>query len=349
MKIAGAAGAFPPHRYHQSVITEALLSHWGEKLQRSETVSRLHSRTGVEYRNFAFPLTDYTRFQRWGQSNAAWLEIAENLAERALDDALKRGGLARGDLDALFVVSITGVASPSLDARLINRMGLRPDLKRTPIFGLGCVGGAVGLTRAADYVKAYPAQCAAVLAVEVCSLTFQRDDLSMPNLISTGLFGDGAAAVVIAGSDRKAAGPAILGSRSVFYPDSEDIMGWGISEKGFQILLSAKLPDLIEQRLRQNVDGFLADYGLDRSDICSWVIHTGGPKILQAIERALDLSDSDLELSWESLRGHGNISSASVLLVLEQTMETRRPVPGTLGFLAAMGPGFCSEFILIRW
>ena len=349
MKIAGAAGAFPPHRYHQYAITDALRAYWGDKLQRPETLTRLHSRAGVEYRNFAFPLTDYQRFESWGQSNAAWMEIAEELGERAIDGALECGGLTRHDLDALFVVSITGVASPSLDARLINRMGLRPNIKRTPIFGLGCVGGATGLTRAADYVKAYPTQCAAVLAVEVCSLTLQRDDLSMPNLISTGLFGDGAAAVIVVGAERPSAGPTILGSRSVFYPGSEEIMGWDISEKGFRIVLSPKLPELIQQRLGADLDCFLDDFALDRGDIGNWVIHTGGPKILEAVERALGLSDRDLKLSRESLRRHGNISSASVLLVLEETITSHRPAPGTLGLLAAMGPGFCSELILMRW
>jgi alkylresorcinol/alkylpyrone synthase len=168
MKIAGAAGAFPPHRYHQYVITDALRAHWGEKLPRPELLTRLHSRSGVDYRNLAFSLPEYKRFETWGQSNRAWIAIAEQLGERALDGALERAGFSRHDLDALFVVSITGVASPSLDVRLINRMTLRPDIKRTPIFGLGCVGGAAGLTRAADYVKAYPTQAAHTHRVLMC-------------------------------------------------------------------------------------------------------------------------------------------------------------------------------------
>ena len=349
MKIAGAASAFPPHRYHQYVITDALRAFWGEKLQRPELLTRLHSRAGVDDRNLAYAMADYQRFDTWGQSNCAWMETAEQLGEKAIDSALERAGLVRRDLNALFVVSITGVASPSLDARLINRMTLWPDIKRTPIFGLGCVGGAAGLTRAADYVKAYPTQAAALLAVEVCSLTLQRDDVSTPNLISTGLFGDGAAAVIVVGAQRPSAGPAILATRSVFYPDSEEIMGWDISEKGFRIVLSPKLPELIEQRLGADLDRFLGDFALCRADIGNWVVHTGGPKILEAVERALGLSDRDLKLSWECLRRHGNISSASVLLVLEETMMSCRPKPGTLGILAAMGPGFCCELILIRW
>ena len=349
MMIAGVASAFPPHCYDQHTISDALRGYWGDKLQRPELLTRLHSRTGVEYRNFAFPLNHYARFENWGQSNAAWMEVAEQLGEKAIDGALERAGLARRDIDALFVVSITGVASPSLDARLINRMKLRSDIKRTPIFGLGCVGGATALTRAADYVKAYPTQSAVLLAVEVCSLTLRTDDLSMPNLISTGLFGDGAAAVMVVGAERPSAGPAILGTRSLFYPDTEQIMGWDISEKGFRIVLSPELPALIQQHLALDVDRFLAEFGLARGDIGNWVIHTGGPKILEAVACALGLSDRDLTLSWESLRRHGNISSASVLLVLEETITAHRPAPGTLGLLAAMGPGFCSELLLLRW
>jgi alkylresorcinol/alkylpyrone synthase len=226
---------------------------------------------------------------------------------RAIDAALKGTGLAREDLDALFVASITGVASPSLDARLINRMRLRPDIKRTPIFGVGCVGGALGLTRAADHVLAYPGHAAALLAVEFCSLTIQRDDLSTANLISTGLFGDGAAAVIVTGAERsvrqaRAAGPAgpqILGCRSSFYPDSEDVMGWQISEESFRIVLSPRLPDLIKRHLPADLDTFLRGFGLVRADIGNWLIHTGGPKVLQAVQEALDLAEHDLDRSWE--------------------------------------------------
>src|SRR5579863_9946459 len=234
MMIAGVASAFPPHCYDQHTISDALRGYWGDKLQRPELLTRLHSRTGVEYRNFAFPLNHYARFENWGQSNAAWMEVAEQLGEKAIDGALERAGLARRDIDALFVVSITGVASPSLDARLINRMKLRPDIKRTPIFGIGCAGGAIGLTRAADYALAYPDHTAALLCVEICSLTMQPEDFSTTNLIASGLFGDGAAAVIVSGSrtahrssngssQSSRPGPQILGTGSVFYPDTEEI------------------------------------------------------------------------------------------------------------------------------
>jgi alkylresorcinol/alkylpyrone synthase len=349
MRILSVGSAFPQNLYPQETITSAIKQHWGERLEHPEVLDRLHSRSGVKQRYLSFPLEQYAQFETFGETNRAWLKVAAELGERAIDGALERAGLERHDLDALYVVSVTGIASPSLDARLINRMGLRPDIKRTPIFGIGCVGGAMGLTRAADYVLAYPRQVAVILSVELCSLTIQRDDLTPVNMISLGLFADGAVAAILAGAERSHAGPAIVSSRSVFYPDTEDIMGWDISEKGFAIVLSQRLPELIKQRLGADVDAFLAANGLTRSEIKSWVIHPGGPKILQAVEIALRLCNRELALSWECLSEFGNLSSGSVLKVLEATMTKRRPEPGAPGVILAMGPGFCSEMMLVRW
>jgi len=190
---------------------------------------------------------------------------------------------------------------------------------------------------------------AAVLAVELCSLTLQQEDLSVANLISSGLFGDGAGAVLVAGSERESSGPEILATRSVFYPNSEHVMGWDISEKGFRIVLSREVPEVVEQHLASDVDAFLADEGLSRPDIGSWVLHTGGPRVLEATAAALGLKEDALAASWDCLRRTGNLSSASVLVVLEEVMMNRRPAEGTYSILAAMGPGFCSELVLLRW
>src|SRR5208282_4364748 len=190
----------PEHRFSQGAITAALKSYWSGEPLNPDVLARLHSRVGVEHRHLAFPLERYSEFVSWGETNRAWLEVAEELGVRAIDAALCRAGLSRDDLNALFVVSITGIASPSLDARLINRMRLRSNIKRTPIFGVGCAGGAVALSRAADYTRAYPDHTAALLSVEICSLTIQRDDISMASLIAAGLFADGAAAAVVRGS-----------------------------------------------------------------------------------------------------------------------------------------------------
>jgi alkylresorcinol/alkylpyrone synthase len=349
MRIAAVASAFPKHHYKQEVLVAALQKYFGAKLPNPQRLERIYSHMAVGERYLTLPLSAYYEIKSWGEANNAWIEAGQVLGQQSLCRALTSAGLGAREIDALFVVSVTGIASPSLDARLINLMGLSPNIKRVPIFGLGCVAGAAGIARAADYVRAYPGQVAALLAVELCSLTIQRDDLSIANLISAALFGDGAAAVLVTGSGRDADGPEILATRSVFYPQTEHVMGWDISEKGFRIVLSPEVPAMAERHIAQDVDEFLADVNFTRQDIGSWILHSGGPKVLEAMAASLNLPDGALDASWESLRRVGNISSVSVLLVLEEVMNRCRPSPGTLSLLAAMGPGFCSELVLLRW
>jgi alkylresorcinol/alkylpyrone synthase len=312
-------------------------------------LERLHRNVTVEGRHLALTTEKYYDIATWGQANDIWIEVAQELGEQALCRALHHAGLDAQELGALFFVSVTGIASPSIDAMLINRMRLAKNIRRVPIFGLGCVAGAAGIARAADYVKAYPGQAAALVSVELCSLTIQRDDLSVANLISSGLFADGAASVIVTGGEIESTGPEILATRSIFYPETEEMMGWKITEKGFRITLSPEVPVLIREHLGHDVDAFLADHGYQRADIGSWVLHTGGPKVLEATAAALDLHNGQLDASWDCLKKVGNLSSASVLVVLEDVIRNRRPKPGTLGILAAMGPGFCSELLLVRW
>jgi alkylresorcinol/alkylpyrone synthase len=353
MKIASAASAFPKHYYSQKFLLEQLQEYWGDQLKNPLLLARLHRNVAVEGRHLAIPTEKYYEITTWGQANDIWIQVAQELGEQALCRALHHAGLDSSALGALFFTSVTGISSPSIDALLINRMGLPANIKRVPIFGLGCVAGAAGIARAADYVRAYPSQAAALVSVELCSLTIQRDDLSVANLISSGLFADGSAAVIVTGDDLNAtgpsAGPEILATRSVFYPDTEQMMGWKVTEKGFRITLSPEVPVLIREHLGYDMDAFLGDHGYKRSDIGSWVLHTGGPKVLEATAAALDLHDGQLDASWDCLKKVGNLSSASVLVVLEDVMKNRRPQPGTLGVLAAMGPGFCSELLLLRW
>jgi alkylresorcinol/alkylpyrone synthase len=349
MRIASAASAFPKHYYTQKFLLEKLQEYWGDRLRNPQMLARLHRNVTVEGRYLALPTEKYYDITTWGQANDIWIEVAQELGEQALCRALHHAGLESQELGALFFVSVTGIASPSIDAMLINRMRLPANIKRVPIFGLGCVAGAAGIARAADYVRAYPSQAAALVSVELCSLTIQRDDLSVANLISSGLFADGAASVIVTGDQIDSAGPAILATRSIFYPATEEMMGWKVTEKGFRITLSPEVPVLIREHLGHDVDAFLADHGHQRSDIQSWVLHTGGPKVLEATAAALDLHNGQLDASWDCLRRVGNLSSASVLVVLEDVIRNRRPEPGTLGLLAAMGPGFCSELLLLQW
>jgi len=349
MQIASAASAFPKNYYSQKFLLEQLQEYWGDRLRNPQMLARLHRNVAVEGRHLALPYEKYYELKTWGCANDAWIQVAQELGEQALCRALHYSGLEASKLGALFFTSVTGISSPSIDALLINRMGLPPNIKRIPIFGLGCVAGAAGIARAADYVRAYPKQAAALVSVELCSLTIQREDLSVANLISSGLFADGSAAVVVTGDELPSTGPEILATRSVFYPDTERMMGWQVSEKGFNIVLSPEVPTLIRENLGKDVDAFLSDHGHGRADIGSWVLHTGGPKVLEATGDALDLHDGQLSASWDCLKRVGNLSSASVLVVLEDVMRNRRPEPGTLGLLAAMGPGFCSELVLLKW
>lgn len=349
MRIAAAASAFPDHYYPQAALTAALEQFWGARLRSPALLRRMHEHAQVDGRYLALPIYAYPGLKTWGEANRAWMEVAERVGGQALCRAATKAGISAQDIDALFFVSVTGVASPSIDAKLINRLGLNPNLRRVPIFGLGCVAGAAGISLAADYVRAYPDRVAALVSVELCSLTLQHDDMSMANLISSGLFGDGAAAVLIAGAESALRGPAIVATKSVFYPGTECVMGWDISESGFRIVLSPEVPQVIREHLRADTDAFLAEFGLTRADIGCWVLHTGGPRVLEATQEALELDRTDVAASWDCLRRMGNLSSASVLIVLEEIMAHRAPPAGTWSVLAAMGPGFCSELVLLRW
>jgi alkylresorcinol/alkylpyrone synthase len=354
MRILSAASAFPAYYYPQTVLRDALKMFWGSRLESPRLLDRLWANAGVDGRHLVRPIEEYPSIDTWGKANDIWIQAAEDLGSEAICRALAAAGHGVSDVGALFFVSITGVSSPSIEARLINRMGLPRNLKRIPIFGLGCVAGAAGIARAADYVRAFPDQIAVLLSVELCSLTMQHDDLSIANQISAALFGDGAAAVAIAGDHVEGSGPGMPGprivdTRSSFYPGTQDAMGWTISERGFSIVLSPEVPNVIRENLGRDADEFLAQNGLTRGDIGSWVLHTGGPKVLEATQEALGIPESAIAASWDLLRRTGNLSSASVLLVLEETMAHRRPPPDTWGVLAAMGPGFCSELVLLRW
>jgi alkylresorcinol/alkylpyrone synthase len=349
MQVAAVGAALPSHYYDQETLTAALAGVWGTRHHNVERLASLHRNVLVGGRHLALPLEAYASLGSFTASNDAFIRCAVDLGERAVRDAVGRAGLALTDIDHIFFVSVTGLAVPSVDARLVNRLGLRPDVKRTPIFGLGCVAGAAGVARAADYVKAYPDGVAVVLSVELCSLTLQREDLSIPNIIASGLFGDGAAAALVVGSERRATGPRLLATRSVFYPDTERVMGWDITSEGFRIVLSAEVPQVVQRHVGRDIDAFLTDLGLCRADLASYVCHPGGPKVLAAFAETLGLSPEALAVTHRSLATVGNLSSASVLMVLRDTMQEHRPPAGSLGLMMAMGPGFCSELVLLKW
>ncbi|WP_327090600.1 type III polyketide synthase [Nonomuraea sp. NBC_01738] len=331
----------PEHRYGQAEITDAIAAWPGvdEPLLR-----HLHTATQVEGRNLALPLADYAKLDTFTQANDAYREIALDLAERAVVEVLRTTGTAPAEIDQLVLCSSTGLATPSLDATLAQRTGLRADVRRLPIFGLGCAAGASGLARLHDYLAGRPDDTALLVCVELCSLTVQRDDVSVANLVAGGLFGDGAAAVVATGRPGGAA-PEVLATRSHLYPDTQHLMGWHVGEYGFRIVLSPDLTGFVAEHVPGDLRAFLAEHGLTPGDVGTWICHPGGPKIIDALAESLDLPAEALAVSRRSLREHGNLSSVSVLHVLRET--TGRP--GEPAVLMALGPGFSSELLLLRW
>lgn len=351
MRIASVFGVLPPHRYGQRQVTDALVGMGLDRTAgRSALLDRLHDSARVRTRHLTLPLERYGTLSGFGEANDVFIDAALDYGTAAVKGALAEAGLSPTDVDLVISTSVTGLAVPSIDARIAGGLGLRQDVKRVPVFGLGCVAGAAGIARMYDYLRAWPDQVAVLLSVELCSLTLQRDDFSTANLVASALFGDGAAAVVACGDEHPlAAGPEVVATRSRLYPDTERVMGWDVKDTGFQIVLGADVPDVVRRHLAGDVTTFLADHGLEPADVTAWVCHPGGPKVLDAVQDALGLPDDALELTWRSLAEIGNLSSASVLHVLRDTLRLRPPPAGTPGMLLAMGPGFCAELVLLRW
>ncbi|HTY56309.1 MAG TPA: 3-oxoacyl-[acyl-carrier-protein] synthase III C-terminal domain-containing protein [Candidatus Binataceae bacterium] len=343
--------ALPPNYYPQSVLSAALWNEWRGRGESSALFDRIHRSVGVEGRHLALPMEDYRALDSFSKLNDKWIARATDLAAEAAQAALRQADYTPDAIDHLFITTVTGIASPSVDAKVINRLSMRADIKRTPIFGLGCVGGAAGIARAADYLRAFPAHTAMLIAVELCSLTLQLEDRSVANIIASGLFADGAAAAILTGGARTDSTPAprILTSRSIFFSDTEEMMGWRLADSGFRIVLSVRVPELIYENLRPAVDSFLAEQNLSRGDIRHWISHPGGPKILQAIEGSLELPREALARSWKSLAAIGNLSSASALFVAGDLLDSKIAKQGEYGMLLAMGPGFCGELVLLQW
>jgi len=347
-RIVAVRSAFPDHRYPQAELTRKIAELSGLGPAQRLLLERLHANAGVETRHTVLPLSEYAALRGTGPINDRYIGEATDLGERALRGALDAAGLDARDLDLLIVTSVTGVAVPSLDARLIPRLGLRPDVKRLPVFGLGCVAGAAGLGRLHDYLLGWPQHTAALLAVELCSLNWPATDVKTADLVVSGLFGDGAVALVAAGGQAPGA-PRVIASRSEVYPDSGDTLGWRLGTDGFRILLTAELADVVERQLSDSVTSFLADHGLTVDDITTWVCHPGGPKVIDAIQHSLKLPDTAVEMSRRSLAEAGNMSSASVLHNLEKTIDSCPPPAGSSGLMIGLGPGVSAELVLMQW
>jgi len=358
-RLLAVAPALPPHMQPQAEITSMLGPLLAPDPGRRALLERLHAASGIRTRHLALPLAAYAGLGSFRQANDLFISLGTDLAAQALKRALDLAGVQPAEVDLLLFTTVTGVAAPSIDALLVERLGLRPDVRRMPSFGLGCAGGAAGLASAHDYLVGHPRQVAVLVCLELCSLTLQRGDDSTANLVSSAIFGDGSAAAVLVGDEwatgdetggaGHGSGPSVVASRSRLFPGTQDALGWQIGDSGFRIVLSAGLPDVIQAHLAEEVAALLAPHGLTSADVGAWVVHAGGPKVLDAVCAALDLPAEALDASRESLATVGNLSSASVLHVLHTIDGRGRPADGTVGVVIAFGPGVGCEFVLLRW
>jgi alkylresorcinol/alkylpyrone synthase len=351
--IVSAKTGFPEHYYPQGTLLSAAQHEWESKRASiTKPLEQFYTNVKVNGRYLSWPLERYTEPATFQERNDAYIETALELGEQTICALLDQVDMSPQEIDQLTVISTTGIAVPSLDARLMNRIPFSRNMKRLPLFGLGCVGGAAGIARTADYLQGHPNEAVILFAVELCSLTIQRDDLSIANLVASGLFGDGAAAVLMVGDDHPRAQPGLpraLDSQSHFFPKTEHIMGWDVTNSGFKVLLSADIASLAQSEVRPSMEAFLGRHNLTIADIDHWLVHPGGPRVIEALENGLGLPDEALTLSWESLSEAGNVSSASVLVILEKFMKRLQPEPGERAVLMAMGPAFCAELVLLQW
>jgi alkylresorcinol/alkylpyrone synthase len=346
--IVATATAVPPH----TITREDVKYYMGRVFEiperRLEAMMSIVDNAQVHSRHMIFPI-DYTVEPRSLElTNQEYMKHAIELGQRAAEECLRRAGMTPQDIDMIITVSCTGFMIPSLDAHLINSMGFRSDVRRMPFTELGCAAGAMALGRASDYLQSRSDGNVLIISVELPSLTFQRKDISQANLISSILFGDGAAAVILS-SKKNALGPRILVSETYTFPDSLGAMGFDLKDSGFHILLSKDVPEMIGDRIEGLVDGFLSRHGQTRSDIRGWILHPGGSRLLSNVEKALGLTKCDTQPSWDVLGTVGNLSSATILFILQEWLEKRPLKPGDIAMAAAFGPGFSAEFLLLQW
>jgi alkylresorcinol/alkylpyrone synthase len=346
-RLEACSTALPAHYYTQEDLLAGLEGLWQAQHFNPQRLRQLHGAMGISGRHLALPKDKYAQPATFTERNREFQRVSLDLAEQVVCGVLADTGVPADEIDYLVYTTITGLAVPSLDAQLMNRVPFRPDLKRMPVFGWGCLGGAAGAARLSDLLRSQAPSRGLLLSVELCSLTLQPQDLSVANLIASGLFGDGAAAVLMS-SGHMARGPRVIATRSVFFPQSEDVMGWDIGEHGFGIVLSPQVPYQAEHNLAPALSRFLAEFSLSPADIGAWVAHPGGPKVIEALEQALRLSAGALDVTRRSLTEIGNLSSASVLFILREVLQQQHE-PGTYGVMLAMGPGFCAELLLLQW
>ena len=345
--ITSVATAAPGYLLRQEEIKAALLRVFSQRSARTGAIKSVFENARVERRYSVLPLEELSKPRSLTESTHIYCEHATALAHKVARDCLDQAGARATDVDFLITTSCTGIMMPSLDAHLINGLGFRHSVRRLPITELGCAGGACALSRAHEFVRAFPGSSALVVAVELPTLTFQHSDVSPANIVSSAIFGDGAAAALLTGD--ATAGIRILDTGSHLFPNSIDVLGFDLEDSGLHIVLSSHLPKLIRGQMRPLVEALIAPRGLALGDLSFWVLHPGGSSVLSALEEEFGLERRATQPSWDVLRDYGNLSSASVLFVLHEWMA-RRPRPrAATGLMVAFGPGFSSEMLLLQW
>jgi alkylresorcinol/alkylpyrone synthase len=358
--IISIAEAVPPYEIKQDRVSEFAKELFSDSFKDIDRLLRAFQNGQIEKRHFVKNLEWFKMDRSFEEKNNIYIESAVSLGKEAIEKCLRNRHFLRteipyDEIDAFFFISTTGIATPSIDARIMNQLPFHPHVKRIPIWGLGCAGGASGLSRAFEYCLAYPDAKVLILSVELCSLTFQRNDLSKSNLIGTSLFADGVACALMVGDGveingirNKIAVPEIIATQSTLMPDSLEVMGWEIKNEGLFVVFSRDIPQIIEKWLKPNVSSFLEGCHMDLGDIDYFIAHPGGKKVLDAYVTSLGISPTMNDVSLDVLKNFGNMSSATILYVLKRFME-KNVMPGSYGLATALGPGFSSELLLLRW
>lgn len=350
-RLVAIGTAVPPYEIQQSEARAFAKELFSQSFHDIDRLLPIFDHTGIEKRSFSKPRSWFEQDHSLAEKNQAYIEMACYLGEKAIQRCLQQAGVEVTEIDHLIFVSTTGMATPSIDAHLVHRMGMNRHIKRTPIWGLGCAGGVVGLARAFELAKAFPNHRVLLLTVECCGLTFRRNDLSKSNLVATSLFADGAAAVLVVGSEvdeyHANGGPSMVGAMSTIFPHSLNVMGWEILDDGLKVIFSKDIPKIVRENIQPLVIDFVQKHDLTPNDIDTYITHPGGRKVLEAYQEALGLSKEQLYVSFEVLRQYGNMSAVTILFVLAEEIKLARK--RNYGLLSTLGPGFSAEFLLLKW
>lgn len=346
--LVSTATAVPPNRINQDEAKAFASQLFGSHLADLNRLLPLFDNAGIRTRYFSVPSDWFGKEHSLEEKNHIYIQSATDLGAEASRKLLKNTNTAPEEIDYIIYINTTGLATPSIDARLINVLGLRRSIRRTPIWGLGCAGGVAGLSHAYHYLLGHPTHRVLVVAVELCGLTFIHDDYSRSNLVACALFGEGAAAALVCGDDVESGGLKILATQSTFYPDSLKVMGWNIVSRGMQVVFDKKIPDIVLQHAAAELDSFLDKHQITRDDVRQFLYHPGGMKVIEAYEAAYGANGNRFELSRSILRDYGNMSSVTALFVIERYLEKYGLGSSGYGVISALGPGFCSESLVVK-